>query len=235
MQNDISSENARALLQSTQQLRIHWSSVIVNLINYVILLNIGIWTIFGKGYIDSLDCPGHKKPLYIVLASFLSSLSLLLWRLYTHYLDYNITRLYPDFLFYERALNIPSDYGTGRYLKELISKIDHSLPMSELKYRKTLIAELIEKRHSGSRGHWLLDLIAAAFAALLAYVTYKVICFSWLQMIRFPQLSDFNHLIFYIIFRFHLFSILTLLGLSFYQRLPSKRFIKKTLKKLKKG
>jgi len=212
---DIQKDDARALLQSTQQLRTHWSGVIINLINYVIILNVGVWSYFGKSYIES--CSKSDKSWYIVIASTTSTITLLLWRLYTHYLDNNITRLYPDFLFYERTLNVPSDYGTGRYLKKFISRLNHALPMSELKHRETLISKLIEERRVGSRGHWLLDLIAAAFAILLIYVTNRVTPCSWLEMIQHPELSDFNHLIFYIIFLFHLFSILILLRLSFYQ------------------
>ena len=182
------------MLQSTQQLRTHWSGVIVNLINYVILLNIGIWSYFGKAYIDSLDVSCNAQPLYIVIASFLSSISLLLWRLYTHYLDHQIARLYPDFLFYEEELSVPYDYGIRKYLIKNVPNLKCVFLDNHLKFQEKLeaISILVEKKRIGNRGHkkFNVGVLVLMFAMLVLSVLFAIFGSSneWICL---PQLLTY--------------------------------------------
>lgn len=166
---EMQKEDARALLQSTQQLRTHWSSVIVNLINYVIILNVAVWSFFLKAYIDK------TKPSYIVLASFLSSLSVFLWRVYTHYLDDHIAALYPDFLLYEKVLGVPYAHGTKKYLLKAAPLLKciflshHLNPDTEL----YAVSELARRKRIGCRGHNVIDFIAFAFIVLMFFLSVK--------------------------------------------------------------
>jgi len=229
MQNDISPENARALLQSTQQLRTHWSGVIVNLINYVIVLNVGIWTIFGKGYIDSLATPCNKQPSYIVLAAFLSSLSLFLWRLYTHYLDNQIAELYPDFLLYEEVLGVPYGHGTKEYLSKNVPFLEeHVFLNHHLKSDEKLdvVKKLIEKKRVGCRGHNVIDIIALA-AIFLMLVSSVIFGFNSINKVLFR--FDIAYYVFIIIGTI----ILWLCYLCYFQKDPTEKFIDDTVKLVK--
>ncbi len=49
-------EDVRAILQSTQQLRTHWSGVITQHIGYVLTVVTAIWAFFLKAYLDTIHC-----------------------------------------------------------------------------------------------------------------------------------------------------------------------------------
>ena len=87
-------DNAGALLQSTQQLRTHWSGVITSHFGYAIIINAAIWSYMLKAYVDSLSVQSVEGLTYIALAAALSAILLGLWRLYTHSIDNHIAGLY---------------------------------------------------------------------------------------------------------------------------------------------
>ena len=62
-------EDARALLQSIQQLRTHWSGVITTYMGYATIMNVAIWGYFLKAYLDSLSQASSGQPLYIGVAA----------------------------------------------------------------------------------------------------------------------------------------------------------------------
>jgi len=121
---DIKPEDARTLLQSTQQLRTHWAGMITQHLGFAITANLVIWSYFLKSYVDSLTGQSQVQPLYILVAAALSSILLGLSRLFTHWLDDNIAELYPDFLLYESRLAVPPDRGTSGYLIRLVPKVN---------------------------------------------------------------------------------------------------------------
>lgn len=223
MQDIIKPDDARALLQSTQQLRTHWSGAITTHIGYAIVINVAIWSYFLKSYIDSLTVPSEAQPLYIALAAALSAITLGMWRLYTHHIDNHIAGLYPDFLLYEGILSVPSDHGTSGYLIRAVPRVNLIFSDKDLTIEQKLegISTLVKLKRIGRRGHLAIDLftlvvllgmfavslsLRSASQSSLAIACFTGICIGFLFI---------------------------LIGLFYYQRDPSKRFIEEVLSELK--
>jgi len=219
----IEPDDARALLQSTQQLRTHWSGVITTHIGYIIVVNVAIWSYFLKSYIDSLTASSTTQPSYIVLAAAISAVTLGAWRLYTHYIDNHIAGLYPDFLLYEGILSVPSDHQTSGYLIRAVPRLDLILLDNDLTPAQKLeaIATLVKSRRIGNRGHLPFDL--STLAIVLVMFVVSLILRSELQ--SFLAVGCLTVISIGLLF--------VLLGLFGYQRNPSKRFIEKVLSELK--
>lgn len=156
----ITPADARALLQSTQQLRTHWSGVITSHIGYAIILNVAIWSFFLKSYTESPRVEAQLS--YIAAAAALSAISVGLWRLYTHYLDHQIAGLYPDLILYEESLSVPPSHGTLGYLKKNVPGLADVFSEKSLNAKKQseTVSGLVEKKRIGHRGHLWLDLFA---------------------------------------------------------------------------
>lgn len=153
MQDDIDTDNTKALLQSAQQLRIHWSGFIPAFTGYTIIITIGIWSFFLKSYVDNIS--NQFGSIYILLASALSALVLGFWRFYAHHLDHHIAGLYPELLYYEGKLSIPAEYGTMGYLiREKIPFLENILSDKNLtlEQKSQGIKELVERKRIGNRG-----------------------------------------------------------------------------------
>ena len=222
MQDTIKPDDARALLQSAQQLRTHWSGVIVTHIGYAIMINVAIWSYFLKSYFDSLAVPGKAQPSYIVIAAALSAILLGLWRLYTRYIDNHIAGLYPDFLLYEGTLSVPSDHGTSGYLIRAIPRVK---PILELTPEQKLkgIKILVESKRIGRRGHLAIDV--CVFFILLGMSAVSFLLRDELQCS--VAIACFIGIgIGFLCF---------VIGFFRYQRNPSKGFIEKIQAKLKKN
>ncbi|MCK4403249.1 MAG: hypothetical protein KAV98_05740 [Dehalococcoidia bacterium] len=223
MQDIIKPDDARALLQSTQQLRTHWSSVITTHIGYAIMINVAIWSYFLKSYIDSLAVPSKAQPLYIVLAAAISAITLGVWRLYTHNIDNHIAGLYPDFLLYEGILSVPSDHGTSGYLIRAVPKVDLIFLDNDLTTEQKLegISTLVKSKRIGRRGHLAIDLFT--LVALLGMFIASLSLRSELQsLLAIPCFIGILVGLLFILF-----------GLFSYQRNPTKRFIEEILSELK--
>jgi large-conductance mechanosensitive channel len=48
---DLDVNKAQALLKSAQELRTHWSGLINNVMNFAIVTNVAVWTLFIQAYI----------------------------------------------------------------------------------------------------------------------------------------------------------------------------------------
>jgi len=155
--------DARALLQSTQQLRTHWSGAIITLLGYVAVANAAIWSYFLKAYVDS------SQPLYIAVASAGSSMSLALWRYYVRQLDDFIAALYPEFLFYEGILSVPNNYSTTRYLIKAVPNVHTILENSKLNQEQKCdaISNLVESKRIGIRGHLKFEIMVLSLIVLM--------------------------------------------------------------------
>lgn len=225
MQNIIKSEDAGVLLQSTQRLRTHWSSVITTHIGYTLMVNVAIWSYFLKSYIDSLTVSSEVYPSYIVLAAALSSMTLGMWRLYTHYIDNHIAGLYPDFILYESILSVPSDRGTSGYLVRAVPIVDLLLLDKDLTNEQKLegISTLVKSKRIGRRGHLTIDVLT-----LVVLIGMSAISLSLRSELQ-SSLAVGCFTGIYIGLSF------TLFGLFFYQKNPSKRFIEEILSKLKEN
>ncbi len=164
-------DDARALLQSTQRLRTHWSGVITTHVGYAIMINVAIWSYFLKTYIDSLATSSDGQPVYVGAAAALSSIALGLWRLYTRYTDNAIAGLYPDFLLCEGTLSVPAEHQTSGYLTREVPPVRLILLDNDLKLEQKVegIRELVESKHIGRRGHLGFDLsILGVISVMLA-------------------------------------------------------------------
>ena len=175
MANEISSENARALLQSTQQLRIHWSGVITTHIGYALTLTVAIWGFCLKSYIESGGNHCERESSFILLASALSAIVLGFWRLYTHQLDHAIAGLYPEFILYEGLLCLPPEYGTTGYLIRAVPRVRYILEKDEkemcAQQKAKAISILVELRRMGRRGHLKFDISALILLLIMLFVS----------------------------------------------------------------
>jgi len=219
MQGTIKAEDARALLQSTQQLRIHWSGVINTHIGYVITINVAIWSYFLKSYIDS------SNPKHIVIAAAISAITLGLWRLYTHYIDNHIAGLYPDLLLYESILSVPPNHGTSGYLIRAVPEVKRILD-SDLTTEQKIkgISKLVNSKRIGTRGHLVFDCLALILVILLGIAAGIAASSSQNCLLA----------IFFLIIMAFVF-VLILIGLCFYQRKPSEKLIEEILSELKEN
>jgi hypothetical protein len=116
MGSEISDENSRVLLNFAEQRRIHYSTIIVSVLGFVVASNIGIIGYFITSYIPEIT----THPIYLFVGAALSSILTGAWRLYSHYIDNRITRLYPEIFYYESQLNIPQYFGISGYLHKNI-------------------------------------------------------------------------------------------------------------------
>jgi len=168
MSNAIQKEDARALLQSTQNLRLAWSSALTSLIGYTMIANVAIWSYFLKAYVDALNSNLNTQSNYIIIAASVSSILIGLWRLYTRYIDNQIANLYPDFLLYEGTLSVPPDHGSCGYLIRNVPNVDLILNANiNLDKKINGIKELVERKCIGNRGHILFDIFAIVIIVML--------------------------------------------------------------------
>lgn len=224
MRRTMERDDARALLQSTQALRIHWSGLIITYVGYAMVANVAVWSYFLKAYIDSLAASSGSQPLYIGVAAAVSSTLLGLWRFYTRYIDDHIAGIYPDFLLYESKLGVPPAHQTSGYLVKAVRNVSCILLALDLKPEQKLegIRRVIKSKRIGRRGHLWFDLsVLAAILVMLGgsfYVLRSDLC-------SFSTIGCFLGIVFGL--------SLTLFEFFFYQREPSKNFIEKTLSTLK--
>lgn len=223
MQDSLKPDDARALLQSTQRLRTHWSGVITTHIGYAIAINVAIWSFFLKSYVDYSAELSKSQPLYILLAAAISAILLGIWRLYTHDVDNHIAGLYPDFLSYESVLKVPSDRGTSGYLIRAVPKIDLLLLDADLTPEQKLegTSTLVKSKSVGRRGHLKIDLFTLFIVLGMFWISYSVgsklqsslalLCFSGIMV----------------------GALFILIGMLFYQKNPSKKVIDEILLELK--
>ncbi len=199
-------EDARALLQSTQQLRVHWSGVITTHIGYAVTLTVAIWGYFLKSYLD------NGRPAHILLvAAALSTIVLVLWRLYAHYLDNALAYLYPELLLYESKLGVQPDYGIIAFLTKAVPKLkpillDKDKLTAEKKVQ--VVLKLVEKRKIGYRGHLTIDIIVLAFILVTLFAGFMLpgkpaFCSSFLCSLFIALLADIIILLLFYIFRLH--------------------------------
>jgi len=159
MQDIMESNGAGALLQSTQQLRTHWSDVIDRRIGYIMIAIVAIWSYFLKMYINSFTPPSEVQSLYILLATTLSAMLLGVWRLDARSIDNNIALLYADFVLCERVLSVPPEHGISGYLIRSLCNLRLILKDEDLTPKETArgILMLSERKRIGGRGNPELD------------------------------------------------------------------------------
>ena len=90
-----SETKAAIWLNTAQQQHLHWSTMITALMGFTIVVVAGIWSYLMPNYIEV----AAAKPAYLLAGAAASSLLLMLWRMYTHYLDNIIAGLYPELVY----------------------------------------------------------------------------------------------------------------------------------------
>jgi len=111
--------------------------------------------------------------IYLLIATILSSIFLILWRWYAHYLDNAIAGLYANFIFCESSLGLPDDLGTvGNLLgmkvfRDKGTEWNGFTPVQKAK----VVSKLFEKKRLGYRGHRGIDIVA-----LVAIIVMATVC-----------------------------------------------------------
>ena len=212
-------ENARALIRSTQQLRTHWSGIMYSFMGYAIVINVGIWSFFLKAYVDSTNTVS-PEPLYLLIATAISSVFLGLWRLYSRYHDKGIADLYPDFLYYENILGLVAERrSTASMLSTDVKNTKLIFSNKNLSSDKKIkiIQTLIDTKHMGRRGHGPIDIFTFLF------ILGTSIASIWIQKI-------YNSFTFWIcIAGIAIGSFLIIFEWFYYHKEPSRKYINKLI------
>jgi hypothetical protein len=176
-------DNARVLLQSTQNVRTLWAGAISRDFIYAVALNLAIWTYFLKAYVDSFSTNPGETFAYLAVAAGLSSLILGLWRVLARHTYDRIAGLYPDLLVCEQILEVESNQGTAAYLRRTIPRLNRILTGEELnpKQKSEAVAFLVRKRSMGRLSHVAIDIIVIA-----VIIGMFVLCLSIYSKIRLP-------------------------------------------------
>ena len=193
-------ENARSLVNRVEQRRQHFSSVIHNLDWLAITLVAGVWAFFLDGFLDHSPlvnpsisaADAHPFAFsYIIMAAGISSVILLLWRLYVRYLDSQISTLYPEILRYEKLLGVSADDGIRNHLARLNKVLERVLPKLGKTQEVELVRQLVQDEHIGRRGHLIIDklvVIAIVTFVGLAILDLILLC----QNQQFEELFNFG-------------------------------------------
>lgn len=119
-------------------------------------------------------------PWYLFVAALLSSIVVILWRLYTHYLDNQIAGYYSSLIFCEKKLCIPDDLSMwGHFLRRFKDKC-LSLRQEALslcaEQRRRAVSDLVEDKRYGCRGHNTFNIIAFGFIFVVWALTLCLGC-----------------------------------------------------------
>ncbi len=219
-------DDARTILQSTQSLRTHWSGVITQHIGFVMTIILGIWTFFLKAYVDSPGSVSFKKnPWYIIIATILSAIFLILWRLYARYLDNAIANLFSTFIYCESILGLPDGIGTVGYLLRIKSPISRKQVFTEdqiIKWytlcpeqKSKVIEELFNMKRIGARGHFAIDMITFVTIILMFICCGLSVIFKCYSQIFLCNNKPW-HIILTIFTVWYIISIIIIVMLSLY-------------------
>lgn len=176
-------DDARALLQSTQNLRAFWEGIISLDYFFALAINVAIWTYLLRAFIESFSTGSNQGFSYLAVATGLSSLVLGLWRLHTRYLYNRIAGLYPDLLLCEKILGIESDRGTAAYLVSTIPRLRRILSGEELNLPQKVkaISYLAAGRSMGRLSHMVIDIIVLGII-----ISLFGLCISLYSNLPFP-------------------------------------------------
>ena len=154
-------DDARVLLQSTQNVRALWQGVISLDYLFALAINAAIWTYLLRAFIESFSTGSNQGFSYLAAAAALSSFVLGLWRLHTRYLYNHIAGLYPDLMLCEEVLGIEPDRGTAAYLVNIIPRLRRMLSGDELNPRQKgkAISYLVAGKRMGRLSHLVIDII----------------------------------------------------------------------------
>lgn len=157
--------NIRTSLAIANQTRASTSGAIVNLHGFVVGANAIVWSSLIVGYISI----GGGLPLFVIIGSTTSAITVGLWRIYVQYLDSQIASLYPEIVLYEAMLSIvPRLTGIRAHLTFNCQNL-RGIFISNLtpEQQAQVVENLIHRRSIGYRGHLLFNIGAVAFILIL--------------------------------------------------------------------
>ena len=224
---ELSEDKIRSLLNSAQQQRRHWSTMIITLMGFVIVLNGGLWSYFLTEYIKG----GGAQPTLVLIPSAVSATTFGLWRIYTRSLDKQIAYLYSELVYYEARLAVPHNFGISAYLTRSVPHIETILD-SELEPEKKAkaIESLAKAKRIGSRGHariekWILNFIVLTLIGSIVAL--------WRVYIYEKATLELPYLIVYIVcLAFIVLGIVLVVIALTYQRDPSPKLISAIMKEI---
>jgi len=133
-----------------------------------IMGTIAIWAFLVKLDVLNLTPPQNEQlAIQVGWASTVSSILLGLWRVYAHWLDRDIIRLYPGVYLYERVLNIPEQLS-------LIDRPENTEKLSKEDIHSGVVWEDIYNHRFGHRGHQYMDLIACIIIILFGILSVVI-------------------------------------------------------------
>jgi len=167
-------ENIRVLLQNREQLRRHWSGLIINLTGFLVVGIAAVLSFITTFVFNNLDDFSKVYSAFIVTVG-LCSTAVGFIRWYIRSVDNQIVRIYPSILRYEQILGVSDDEGILEYLLTHWGK-DQKIKQESLTSfltlnddeRVSVLKILINKGRMGGRGHEIIDLIFLIVIALLA-------------------------------------------------------------------
>lgn len=175
------------LLRSTQQLRVHWSHMLVVSLTFWIGGAVAAFGFFtGLALSFAAEDPTLGVGLFFFGAG-LSTLLLAVWRYHARGLDNQIAALYADLVFYEANCGSPSRLGTRGYLRRELPDLDDALAEGNLnpEQQSRVLQRLWRTRCLGNRGHARLDGYAAV--AGLSFLTAAVLGSLQWSPLEFPD------------------------------------------------
>ena len=179
----MNSDNARVLLQSTQNVRTLWAGAISRDFVCAVAMNAAIWTYLLKGYVESFSTNPSEAFSYLAVAAGLSSLLLGLWRVFSRHTYDRIAGLYPDLLLCEQILGLETNQGTAAYLRRTIPRLSRIFSGEELNpnQKSEAVAFLVRKNSMGRLSHVVIDIIVIA-----VIIGMFILCLSIYSKIRLP-------------------------------------------------
>jgi hypothetical protein len=170
-------ENARFFLKSIEDRNNTMIEIMHHYTNYVIALLLGIWTIVSAIYSQNTHSFQYNL---LIIASIFSTILLICWRYYIHYLDNDIADNYKRLVFFEQILfgrgSIPRDQSTFYYLTNKLDcwrkLIQNSLVDWNDQY--SLFCILVNNRRIGSRGQDQFDKISVSAIGCFLFIEIMV-------------------------------------------------------------
>jgi hypothetical protein len=179
----IEMENARLFFKDIEDRNNTMLTIMHQYTNYIIALLVGIWTIVGAIYAQN---PCKNLSWFLIIATNLSALLLILWRYYVHYIDNDIAKNYKRLVYYENILmgnpsmphkqsifqNVLNDlpywkaYTQGKFDKNNQEK-EKSL---DKKYQT--FCNLVDAKRIGHRGQLYFDI--AAYCLIVFLLIFEI-------------------------------------------------------------
>lgn len=171
----VTTDDARVFLKILEDRNNQMVTIIHQYTNYTVLTLSAIWTLLGKGYIDSYLAQ-KPEPIFLFLPISISIFVIISWRFYAHFIDDDIAKNYNRIISLEKVLfasneNI-SKSSTLHNLVKNCPSLEELLDKNDKKsytQQQIIVEKLIKNRLIGTRGHFTFDFIASVIMIILIF------------------------------------------------------------------